>query len=275
MKYMVIGRAEADVIKGFLPDEAYEELLSSEKRYALCAVDSDDRLCGAGTFDADKAAEIQEILVTVDHEGKLERFILERIVSVCEQLGCKGIGMDIYDEDDPAFYDKLLTGMGFIHSGLATVYRFMLSEVERCPLLKDIEPGKNIISLEEASEQQKKVFSNILKKNRVYDHFLNGDFDPSLSAVIIKDNAIDGCLLVSDSETEEGFEISFMYTQNPDDYMNTAQMMSYVKERLRGAFPEDVPGFVIATNENSDKIIRKLLPDAEIRDHCNTYILTL
>ncbi|MBR2275220.1 MAG: hypothetical protein IJ873_04050 [Lachnospiraceae bacterium] len=271
MTFTVLDREEAEKIRGFLSEDEFEDFLSAGDRYALCAVDG-DRLCGVGLFDTGDTCEIREIRVTDDFKGEAEEAIIQGIVSTCEGLGAGGITMEVYDDDDALFYDRLLTKEGFTHVHKATSYRFLLSELENSPMLKKAKPGKNITALGEADPLLLKAFSNKLIAERAYDHFMNSYHDPGLSVVSIENGDVTGCVLVDDLGMEEGFYISYVYYSNRQYPGHVLELLAAAAERTQEHYiSEDVYGYVLTMNEISEKLVHKLLPEAQILDHCNTY----
>ena len=274
MKYTLLSADEIDNIKSFLSEDDYEGFMENPFRYAVCAID-DNKLLGVGIFDAKKVAEILDIIVTDDMRGKIENKIINRIVAVCDMLNCSGVTMDVYDEDGALFYDELLRAEDFAHVSASTIYRFDLSDLDNNPILSKANPGNNIISLDEADEQMKRVLSNELIRSGSYDHFMNEDHDPYMSVVCVENNAITGCVLVDDLQDEYGFELAYLYSQKGTNPANVIKMLSGALDRVNARYSlPDAVGYITSMNEVSDNLVRKVLPGAHIDDHINRYAYT-
>lgn len=271
MKYTLLSADEIDSIKGFLSDDDYEGFVNNPFRQALCAVD-DNRLCGVGIFDARKVAEILDIITVDDMRGKLEQKILQRILVICDALPCDAVTMDVYDEDGALLFDEILTEEGFRHVSATTIYRFELSDLDDNPVLSKASPGDDIITLDSATDQMKKVFSNELIKEGAYDHFMNEDHDPFMSVVSVKDGVITGCVLVDDLQDEYGFELAYLYSRKSAGPANIVNMLAGALDNVndRYSLPEAV-GYITAMGTVSDGLVKKVLPGARINDHINRY----
>ena len=272
MKYTLLNADEIDNIKSFLSEEDYKGFKENPFRNAVCVID-ENRLVGVGIFDAKKVAEILDIIVTDDMRGKIEKKIVNKIGAICDALDCSGVTMDVYDEDGALFYDELLRADDFVHVSASTIYRFDLSDLDDNPILSKANPGNNIISLDEADEKMKRVFSNELIRSCSYEHFMTEDHDPFMSVVCVENNAITGCVLVDDLQDEYGFELAYLYSQKGTDPANVVKMLSGALDRVNGRYSlPDAVGYITAMNEMSDNLVRKVLPNAHIDDHINRYV---
>ena len=272
MNYILIDADNKETVQGFISDEDYAGFVADDSRYAVAAVD-DNRLYGVGIFEARKTAEILDVIVADDKKGDLEKSIINKIVLICDQLMCDAVIMDVYDEDGALLYDEILSGEGFAHVSAATIYSFILSDLDGDPILSAVDPDDNIIPLHKAEAQMKRVFSNKLIKNGAYDRFMSEDHDPFMSVVSVENDEIIGCALVDDLKDEYGFELAYLYQKKNAGPANMIEMLASALDKVNDRYTlPDAVGYITAMNDVSDGLVRKMLPKAEIRDHINRYV---
>lgn len=275
MDYEFFSGKDVLELKNFIPAEVLAGFESLEYRYALCGIDN-QCLAGVAVFDAMPVTEICSIRVIEEYRGVLEFELLKNIIEICQNLNAEGIVYDIYDEDDPDFWAPILESTLFFEQDSNTLYRFSLKELADHKILKKVTAGGNIIALKDASNALLRQYSNKLIQKASYDHFLSGDFHPEISSLYVENNTIIGCLLIQDYGPKEGFSVEYVNTNGCDDSLAMLRMLKRSAEVALSYYPTtDIPGYILAMNDTSDKLIRELFPDAAAIDHCTTYARVL
>ncbi len=276
MDYELISGSEAFELKNFIPAEILPGFEQIPYRFALYAIEN-QRVAGVAVFDAKPVVEICSIRVIEEYRGTMEPDLLLKIAEIAANLDAVGIVFEIYDEDDPDFWESILHSALFFAEDTNILYQFSLQELKDHPLMKRFTAGEHAISLGQAQNASLRTYSNTLIQNGAYDHFLTGNYDPELSSLYIDESGeIAGCLLVSDFGQEKGFSVEYVNTEGCRDRMALVRMLKRSADAALAYYRNpDVSGYVLTMNEVSDKIIRELFPKAEPIDHCSTYVRVL
>lgn len=275
LDYIMMHGREAEVVKNFIPEEILAGFSEESARYALCAV-SENRVLGVAVFDAGPWADIQCIHALPEVREEVCRSLLSGLEGLLEHLGSNGIVFEIYEDDDLTFWEPVMDEMWFLKDQETFIYRIPLAVAAENPVLTRARKGKNIISLKEATDSMRRSFGNKLIQRDRFEHFMDGDYEGELSALCIsEDREIEGCLLVSDLGMKEGFSIAYANTDDCGDKLALMKMIRFTLDEALAHY--DIKGenpmiYVTAMNDISDSITHKLFPDAEIYDHCKTYV---
>lgn len=277
IEMIVLKKDDVNRVQDFVPEDVYENLCSKSSYYALCAIDEDDIL-GTAVFETRTYIMVHSIYVPEENPEEINKELLTAIVRMGEQLKCSGVIFEVFDEDNPLVWYDYLAEEGVEHEKYTPFYRFTLEELINNPHLVKINPGKEVVSLSEVSDKQKREFSNVLIRKKGYDRFMDDLFDKEISSVYVEDLKIKGCVLVSIDDEEGAFTLEYVNTNGCSDSLAFLKMLKYSADRvsLRFGDPDTygtgVEGNVIAMNDVSEKLIQKIIPQAECYDHCNTFV---
>ncbi len=276
MDYELISGSEALELKNYIPSEILPGFEQIPYRFALCGIEN-QRVAGVAVFDAKPVVEICSIRVMEAYRGTMELELLSNIAEIAANLGSEGIVFEIYDEDDPDFWEYILHRSHFYAEDTNTLYRFPMQELIDHPLIRRISAGEHVISLGQAQNQALRTYGNELIQKGAYDHFLTGSFDPELSSLYVDESGeIEGCLLVSDMGQDQGFSVEYVNTEGCRDRFALLRMLRRSADAAFAYYTNpEVMGYILTMNEVSDKITRELFPKAEAIDHCTTYVRML
>ena len=273
MEFMLLHGKEAETVKNYMPEEIREGFDKFEYRYALCSLE-DDKLTGVAVFDALSTAQIVSVRVLEEYRGKTETELLENLGEICSRLGCDGIVYEIYDEDDPEFFGPILSKAGFEEEDTVTLYKFPIMAIYENAIVSKAKVGKNIISLSRASDKSRRSYANRLKESESYDHFMDGGFQEDLSTVYVDEKgAIRACLLIRDMGPEEGFSIEYVNSEGCDDKTAFFQLLKQSAQNILNYYTrEDLSGYVLAMNDTTEGLVRRIIPEASVEDRCTSYV---
>lgn len=266
------------MVKNYMPPEVFDGFSESSSRYALCLVDK-DMVIGVGVFDARQSAHIQSIRVLEDYRGETDMTLLNAISDICRNLGADGVVFEIYDGDDPDFWEPLLLRANFYQEQTVVWYEFPVSSLQTNALLSRAHSGKNVVPLRYATGIMRRKYGNILVSHNRYDKFTDGDFHEDLSAIYLDAfGQIAGCVLVRDLGRTEGFSIEYANTDNIPDNLALIKMLKFVSDGVLSYYDyktAEPMGYALAMNDVSGQIIEKLLPEAEDIDHVRSFVKVL
>ena len=271
MEYTILYKEEAKFLKGFVPEDILEGFFDGTNRYAICLT-KENKLCGMGVFDVGSILEIVDISVDPEYRGRLEAKVVDAILKIFGELPCEAVRMDIYDTPDDEETERVLKANGFLQTGYVSLYRFPMSDLYDNLRFCLVTSYEGVISLAEASERQKKSFSNMLIKNGLFEGFLREDIDGEISTVYIQDGDIMGCVLITIPD-EASFYVEYIYADRRAKKHALSAMMQESSERLVRYFDDERPdGFVLATNQTAYRLVKKTLPNAYVVESIKTYI---
>ncbi len=271
MDFTILTGDEIHFLEGFLDEEVYLGFSKIRCRYAICASE-DGVIYGAIVFDARKTIIVADICVVPKYRGKLEKDLIHELVNLQCGLDCNGIVMDVFDSAYGNDLDHVLMNEGLVVADHSTLYRFFLKNIWKNRSISEVRSRVGIISLGETSDKQKRVFSDFLKRESLFDRLFDSEISNTLSKVYVKDGQILGCVLVSLLD-EESFCLEFVYidTENAQLYALPA-MLAEAAASLEACYPDvDVVGYTLTTNDQADRLMTDLLPDAEIIDFCRRF----
>ncbi len=273
MEYTVLDHTEFDRLTNYIDPEVLRSFQKSVSTYALCAVE-DGKICGVGILDAKKAAQLYDLTILPEYEEELRPALLHEMVALCDALHCDGIVREVYDAEDPRLWDELLRAEGFTHESTSTLYRFDIRSIsEDSPLSRPASSG-SIVPLSSASPAERRLFANRLVKRGEYDNFMDPDNSLDYSTIYLQDGEIAGCILVRFLENDD-FSIEYAYTKGIRNKTALISMLQFTLGRLREYYldPDMHPdGYLLSANAMTDSLVNRLLPEADIEDHCAVYV---
>ena len=271
MDYTLLTADEINVLEGFLNEEILEEFSTKKNRYAICALDK-ETVCGTIVFDTHKVISIVDMCVLPGKRGSIERELLREVIALSDSLDSNGIEMEIYASANEDASEQALINAGFVKTGHSTLYRFYLISVWKSPLMSRVRHRDGVVSLFKATRKQRGDFHKYLVREGLYDRFLSDEISDIYSKIYIQDDVIMGCVLVS-ILNDQSFCLEFVYidSENAKIYAMAALIAETV-ESLEAYYGDvDPVGYTLVTNAKAYKLMRQIIPDAEIIDICTTY----
>lgn len=131
-----------------------------------------------------------------------------------------------------------------------------------------------VTTLSQASPAERRQFSNRLAKSGDYDHFMDPGNSEDYSTIWMQDGEIAGCVLVRFLENDD-FSIEYACTKGIRSKTALMNMLQYTLSNLRDYYgdPDAHPaGYLLSTGEMTDSLVNRLLPRAQIEDHCAVYV---
>lgn len=270
MEFTLLTKDDIHIVKDFLDPTVYEGFFEGDCRYAIAA-SKDKTVKGIGVFDAKKIIEIVDIAVVKDCPPKLEMRILREMIQIISGLDYKGIIMNIYDLDHRKTIATALYDEGFVVAEKKVLYRFLLEDLTAAPLLQKATDRKGICFLSEVDEKAKKVFSNMLIQKGLFEHFLSEDISERLSTVYMRDGRISGCVLIN-SLDEYTFYVEYVYADEGVSSRVLPALLAAGTDALYEYYGgTEADGFILSTSDRTEKMILKVLPDADRVDCCKTF----
>ncbi len=271
IEYALLSRNEIDQVKSFIEPDVYDGFFQKDYRYALCAIE-EKKLCGLMVFDATKVIDVLSVSVIEDDEESIQNGLLEGLIDVAVNLEAEAVSVDVYDATSSIEWQVKLLTEGFVEVEKRVLYRFSLDDLEESRIIKKAKDREGIVPLLMASERQRRAFSNVLIQKKLFDRFLSEDISEDLSMLYIKDGWIVGCVLVS-IIGDHRFNIEYVYMDNGAGAGKVPAVLSATTDRLMDYYGEEgADGFILSTNDRTDDMIHKVLPDPAMMDCIRTYI---
>ena len=270
MEYTLMNKDDIPAVKDFLDPTVYEGFPGSDDRYALVAYEQ-GVVKGVGVFDAKRIIEIVDIAVTEEYRGTLEKHILRELISVITELPYDGIFMDIYDSANQEDVAAALINEGFVEAEKKVLYRFLLDDLITDPLLQKVKGREGIRFLNEVDDKAKKVFSNMLIQKGLFEHFLSEDISDKLSIVYVRDGRIVGCVLINELD-EFTFYVDYVYADEAISARVLPTLLAATTDALYDYYGDaEADGFILSTDDKTEGMILKVLPDADRVDCRRTF----
>ncbi len=273
MEYTVLDRTGIDRLRNFIDEETFRAFSTNPALYAVCAVEN-NTVCGVGIVEANKAAQLHELNILPEYEERLLPSLFHEMVALCDALHCDGIVREVYDAEGPGLWENVLTAEGFTHEETSTLYRFDLRDIDKGSPLAHPVRSDAVTTLSQTSPAERRHFSNRLAKNMEYDHFMDPGNSEDYSTVWIQDGEIAGCVLVRFLENDD-FSIEYACTKGIRSKTALMNMLQYTFSNLREYYsdPDCHPtGYLLSTSAMTDSLVDRLLPHADIEDHCSVYV---
>ncbi len=256
---------------GTLISPAALEGLNTEKTRCMVLYTIDDTAVGTAVFAAGPVTSIFEINTAKSgREGDMIKLeLLDWVTELARQMKGSAIAVDTYLTEMTESWRNQLFARGFVDEPERTAYSFKLKKIADNPMLKKTTVSGKCIGLNKTTPDQRKKYDALLKRERLFSDFCHPRISDDLSSVCVENGDIEGALLVS--RVPEGLYIEYLHMTAKVSTTLLAELLlrSINEAMLKHGGDMDVMALTI--NDNSSKLMKKLLPHAGIIEITTRY----
>lgn len=215
--------------------------LLQESDLSLGAVDDDYRACGIllGRQEADVFMVTYLYVSENSRHMGMATGMCELLRDICARCGINGICAEVSQDDDSGVLG-FFRGTGYQqYSEESPIYRFRLEDINAKLLEKSITlPEAKVECLDNILDREFNIIRSERNQKRAYSYNeiipnigARGDYDLTVSQVLVKKGTPDGCILVS--KTGEDYLIDYLYVGG--DRSNPLEVMALIAGAFKAA----------------------------------------